>query len=77
MRRLVALGLAAAALAFPVAGAASANDTCVTGAAGTDVCVEFTCNDHHCISRTYTAVYTTCRHPFFVLCQRVPLPGPR
>jgi hypothetical protein len=77
MRRLVALGLSAAALAFPVAGAASANTTCEPVGNLTGVCVEFTCNDHHCIGKTFTAVYTTCRHPFFVLCQRVDLPGPR
>lgn len=73
--RLVALGLAAAALAFPAAGAASANSTCQEIAAGAGVCVHYTCNDHHCINRTYTAVSTTCRHPFQGTCRTVYLPS--
>ena len=73
--RIIALGIAAAALAVPLAGTSAANAECVPGYAGTDVCIEYTCNDHHCINRTYTAVYTTCQHPFNVLCRRVVLGG--
>ncbi len=72
--RLVALALAAAA-AFALPGAASANDLCVPVGNLTGACVRYTCTDHHCIGKKVTAVYTTCRHPFDVLCRRVPLTG--
>ena len=73
--RLLALSLAAAALAAPLTGPASAAVTqCYDGAAGTDVCVEYECRDRPCVNRTYTAVYTTCQQPFAGLCRRVDIP---
>lgn len=73
--RLVALALTAAALAVP-AGVAAANTTCADVTSQTAVCVEFTCNDHHCINRTYEAVYTTCDRPMPpATCVRVILPS--
>ena len=60
--RLIALGVAAAA-AFALPTAASAATECVDVTTHTAVCVDYDCNDHHCISRTYQYVYTTCDHP--------------
>ena len=72
--RLVSLALAAAA-AFALPGAASADQECVPVYAGAGVCVYWTCNDHHCINRTYTSVNTTCQHPFNATCRTVYLGG--
>ncbi len=75
MRRFLGLGIVAAALPAPLVGTASANLTSYDGAAGTDVCIEYTCNDRPCVNRTFTAVYTTCQHPFNVACRTVYLGG--
>lgn len=74
MRRVVALGLSAAALCVPLAPSASA-EMCRDVTSQVAVCVTYQCRDRYCINRDYTGVYTTCDHPMpGVLCVHVPLP---
>ena len=65
--RMLALGLAAAALALPV-GSAAAEPTCA-GPYHAQVCVDYECYSHYCI-QIPSVVYTDCRHPLPESCDR-------
>lgn len=65
--RMLALGLAAAALVIPVS---SANAGCRPVTEKINVCETHDCVDHLCLVRVPTSVSTECAHPIPTVCNQ-------